>query len=181
MSLFVCPPILMLHSNFLVLTPEPRPKYNILYELIVVFYMFLKYSILSNFYFLLLGYIWIFYYSFCPRLILSLFFFMFKLMYWNFATSSDLILNKQQSLSMTLVRKISDPAKQKSLTWVANYIIQFVSKIPSKYGLIMFLKLLLRISIIPPWVSGIKILMHQLNYIHIWRASKYILEAHWLL
>ena len=73
------------------------------------------------------------------------------------------------------------PCKAKIIDMSHNYIIQFVSKIPSKYGLIMFLKLLLRISIIPPWVSGIKILMHQLNYIHIWRASKYILEAHWLL
>ena len=33
-------------------------------------------------------------------------------------TSTDLILNKRQSLSMTLVWKISNPAKQKSLTWV---------------------------------------------------------------
>ena len=59
-----------------------------------------------------------FLYSFCPRLTLSLFFFMFNPMYWNSATSSDLILNKWQSLSMTLVCKISDPVKQKSSTWV---------------------------------------------------------------
>ena len=54
---------------------------------------------------------------------------MFNPMYWNSATS-DLILNKQQSLSMTLVWKISNPAKQKSLTWV---VIKPCSLFPKYY------------------------------------------------
>ena len=44
---------------------------------------------------------------------------MFNPMHWNSATSLDLILNKRWSLSMTLVLKISNSAKQKSSTWVA--------------------------------------------------------------
>ena len=66
------------------------------------------------------------------------------------------------------------PCKAKIFNMNGDYTMQYVSKIPCKYGFEHILKLLLQISIILPWVSGTKTLMHQLSHIHTWRTSKYI-------
>ena len=67
-------------------------------------------------------------YSSCPIPMFSFDYLISSPRYWNLATSSDFTPKRVRILLMTLFLKVSDPAKQKSLTCVAIMLWSLFSK-----------------------------------------------------